>query len=438
MKVLPSIASHFSLTAAALILAACSTSPIKPNTPTIYSNIPAQPSFGVGYTHRTSAGVSYRSVHFNELPQWQTQPFAGSLAAFKNSCLKLASQAGWQKVCAQAQSVPNNHLSAKSFFEQYFTPWQVSQNGKLGGIITGYYEPVLEGDIRPTARARFPIYGIPQDLVSVPLPAHLRNSHTIVRIAPTGKNAGVIRSNGAYVANLAQFPTNAKTTALKGRFVGKQFVPYFTRNQINGGALNGRAPILGYANDPVELFFMHIQGSGRLRTPDGRYIRLGFADKNDYPYVSIGQYMAKRGYLPLAQTNMQNIKHYLAANPHRLAEVLGQNPRYIFFRQLEGSSEQGPIGALGVPLTSEFSGAVDKHHITLGAPLFVATTHPYTRQGLNRLIVAQDTGAAINGAVRVDYFWGFGEAAGQIAGKQKYTGYVWQLLPNGVLPQYRP
>lgn len=431
---------------AALILTACSSTystPSQPSSPNVGMGSLSLPtgssnSVSLGYTHHTGDGASYRSVAFGELPQWQSQPFAGSLAAFKNSCLKLSVQSGWQNVCAQAARVPNNHSAAKSFFEQYFTAWQVSQNGQLGGTITGYYEPVLEGDLRRTERARFPIYGVPRDFISVPLPAHLRNSKSTVRVAQTGANAGSISQRGSYTANLAQFPITARTTALKGRFVGNQFVPYFTRNQINGGALDDRAPILGYANDPVELFFLHIQGSGRLRTPDGRYVRLGFADKNEFPYVSIGRYMANRGYLPLSQTSMQGIKAYLAANPQRLAEVLGQNPSYVFFRPLSGSSEQGPIGALGVPLIGEFSGAVDKQHITLGAPLFVATIHPDTRQGLNRLIVAQDTGSAIKGPVRVDYFWGFGNAAGQTAGKQKYTGYVWQLLPHGMLPQYRP
>ena len=147
--------------------------------------------------------------------------------------------------------------------------------------------------------------------------------------------------------------------------------------------------------------------------------------------------MADRGYLPLAQTTMQGIKAYMQQNPQKLAEVLGQNPSYVFFRILDDNSD-GPIGALGTPLMGEYAGAVDRHHITLGAPLFVATTHPETRHGLNRLIMAQDTGSAIKGAVRVDYFWGYGDEAGRVAGKMKHTGYVWQLLPNGVSPQYRP
>lgn len=432
-----------SLSISTLILTACSTTPdtritLNPNKSNypIVSNNFIQP-INSSYTHN-AGDATYRRVSFGELPQWQSQPFAGSLASFKNSCSKLSNQSDWQYVCSQAMGVPLNHVAAKTFFEHYFTPWQVSHRGQLDGLVTGYYEPVLEGDIRQTARARFPIYGIPDDFVTVTLPSHLRGSRSTVRVAKTGLNTGIIHNNGTYVANLAQFNTTSSVHSLKGRFEGKQFVPYFTREQINAGALNNRSPILGYANDPVELLFLHIQGSGRLKTPDGRFIRLGFADNNGFAYASVARYMVNRGYLPLSQTSMQHIKAYLQNNPNRLAEILRQNPRYIFFRHLSEALELGPIGALGVPLTKEFSGAVDKQYITLGAPLFVATIHPNTNQGLNRLIVAQDTGNAVKGAVRVDYFWGYGDEAGQTAGKQKYKGYVWQLLPHGVLPKYRP
>lgn len=423
-----------------LMLAGCfshSTKPVSkvsktPNLPSASTSVFPSTSVAMGSVHYGKDGTTYRRVAFSALPQWQQQNFSGSLNAFKNSCLSLRKQTQWQSVCQIAQSINDNH-QAKNFFEQYFSAWEVAQNGKLAGMVTGYYEPVLQGDDHQTARARFPIYGIPDDFVSLKLPEQYRQYSGSIAFNVTGKNTASVVNNGAYSATLSQFQRNSGS--VKGRLVGTRLVPYYTRDQINGGALNNRAPILAYANDPVELFFMHIQGSGRIQTPDGRYIRLGFADKNNYPYVSIGKYMADKGYLPLAQTSMQNIKAYLAQNPHRLAEVLGQNPSYIFFQPLTGSADQGPIGALNVPLTGEFSGAVDKRYITLGAPIFLATTHPDTRKALNKLIIAQDTGSAIKGAVRVDYFWGYGDAAGKIAGKQKDTGYVWQLLPNGVLPQ---
>ena len=431
---------------AAAILAACGTkrtTPVyTPSTPTPLpvtpgAPLPAGTPLPQGHTLSPGGGASYKVVSHSVLPQWNQQNFANSLRSFRLGCEKLKAQPAWQNVCAQAAQTPGNQAAAKAFFEQYFTPWQVSENGKLGGTVTGYYEPVLHGDVKQTRKARFPIYGIPNDFVSVDLPANLRNSKGTVRIQPTGQNKGAINAAGQYTANLAQFPITARSKAIKGRFAGNRFVPYYTRSQINGGALNGKAPVLGYADDAVELFFLHIQGSGRLKTPEGRYVRLGFADKNEYPYVSIGRYMADKGYLPLAQTTMQGIKAYMQQNPQRLAEVLGQNPSYIFFRELAGNDD-GPIGALGTPLMGEYAGAVDRHYITLGAPIFVATTHPISNHAHNRLIMAQDTGSAIKGAVRVDYFWGYGDDAGNVAGKQKHTGYVWQLLPNGVTPEYRP
>ena len=427
---------------AAAILAACPSKSIKnlPETDTSVIKGPDRPTGTpdpVGTTV-SGGGANYTVVSYNELPHWDLQHFTKSLQSFRLGCEKLKNRQGWQDVCIQAMQTPAHHFQAKHFFERYFTAWRVDNGGNLAGTITGYYEPVLHGDDKATSQSRFPIYGIPNDFVSVPLAANLRGSKATVRIRQTGPNSGVIDNSGTYTADLSRFPITARSTALKGRFEGSRFVPYHTRSQINGGALNGKAPILGYADDPVELFFMHIQGSGRLKTPSGKYIRVGFADKNEHPYVSIGRYMADKGYLPLGQTSMQGIKAYMKQNPGRLAEVLGQNPSYVFFRELTGSSDSGPVGALGTPLMGEYAGAIDRHYITLGAPLFVATAHPTTKKALNRLIMAQDTGSAIKGAVRVDYFWGYGDEAGEVAGKMKTTGYVWQLLPNGMKPEYRP
>lgn len=419
------------------VLAACTNRMRSPGVNFPGASLPPARPLPLNYVYTPGiSGVSYRVAGYTELPQWSQQSFMTSLAAFKQGCLKLQNQASWQLVCQEAMRTTNHDRDAKSFFERYFTPWQVSQNGQLAGTVTGYYEPVLLGDTKPTAQARFPIYGIPSDFVVVSLPSNLRQNKGTVQVKLTGNNRGMIASDGTLVANLANFPISAKTTALKGRVEGSQFVPYYTRAQIDAGAIRNKAPILGYANDPVELFFLQVQGSGRLKTPDGRFYRLGYADKNDYTYVSIGKYMANKGYLPLAQTSMQGIKAWMQRNPQKLNEVLGQNPSYVFFR-LQPESGSGPIGALGIPLTAGYSGAVDRHFISLGAPLFLATTHPLSGFGLNRLIMAQDTGSAINGAVRVDYFWGYGDDAGATAGKMKHTGYVWQLLPNGILPEVK-
>lgn len=427
--------SHGTVLLLTVLLAACTGRVHSPNVNFPGASLPPAQPLPLNYVYAPGkGGVTYRVAGYAELPQWKQQSFTASLAAFKQGCLKLQNQPQWQVVCQQAMRTVNQNQGARQFFERYFTPWQISQNGQLAGTVTGYYEPVLLGDTKATAQARFPIYGIPYDFVVVPLPASLKQNTGVARIRIIGNNRGVIAADGLLTANLASFPINAKTTALKGRVEGNQFVPYYTRAQIDAGAIRGKAPVLGYANDPVELFFLQVQGSGRLKTPAGQFYRLGYADKNDYSYVSIGKYMASRGYLPLAQTSMQGIRDWLKKNPQKLNEVLGQNPSYVFFRaQQENMS--GPIGALGIPLTAGYSGAVDRHFISLGAPLFLATTHPVSGFGLNRLIMAQDTGSAINGAVRVDYFWGYGDNAGAAAGKMKHPGYVWQLLPNAMLPE---
>ena len=420
----------------AFLLAGCfihKKQPMVPVLPIPSTKLPPGKAFPLHYTYSPnfSDSASYRVVSFADLPQWSQQSFVDSLKAFKISCQKLQNQSEWQQVCQQAKHTGYTNHQAQRFFELYFTPWQVRQNNRLDGITTGYYEPLILGDTQQTSQARFPIYGIPNDFIVVPF--NTKQYQDTVRINITGQHTGIIADNGKYTANLAKFPINNKTKALKGRIANNQFIPYYTRAQINAGALNNKASILGYANDPVELFFLHIQGSGRLKTPTGKMIRLGFLDKNDYSYVSIGKYMAKKGYLPLEQTSMQGIKAWLQQHPEKLAEILGQNPSYIFF-QSSTEPVNGPIGALGVPLTSGYSAAMDQHFIQLGAPVFLATTHPASGYGLNKLIMAQDTGSAINGPMRVDFFWGYGDEAGRLAGKMKYPGYIWQLLPRGILP----
>ncbi|MBR7002447.1 MAG: MltA domain-containing protein [Neisseriaceae bacterium] len=423
-----------SCVATVLIIAGCSTPQTVPTTPTPQPVTPetapppiSTPRYPVGQSFVSANGGQYTATDYTALPSWVHQNFSGSLKSFQNSCRALINQPQWAEVCRIAQATPQS--AAKAFFEQNFTPWTVSQNGQLAGTVTGYYEPGLSGDFTQTATAKYPIYGVPNDFVTVPYSGQSGR----VKIAKTGENSGVISPNGSYIANTADFPNRSKSGKLKGRFSGSQFVPYYTRAQINASAINGKAPIIAYADNAVELFFLHIQGSGRLITPNGQTIRLSFADKNDHNYVSIGKYMADKGYLPLSQTSMQGIKQWIATHPEKLAEVLGQNPSFIFFSR-QDNADEGPNGALGVPLTGGFSAAVDRRHIVLGSPIFVATTDPRNGKALNRLMMAQDTGSAINGAVRIDFFWGFGDEAGQIAGKMKHTGYVWTLLPNGMQP----
>lgn len=382
--------------------------------------------------------VTYHSVGFNNLPDWQTQNFQKAMESFLQGCLKLQNKPQWLNICQNAQRVGNDNKQIKTFFEQSFQPWQVRDNNKLEGTVTGYYEPMLKGELSAGDVARYPIYGLPNDFVVLDYPSSLRGRAQLV-VKPFGANRAQVLNKtqadfGEYTANVSEFFIDGNTKALKGRFEGSRFVPYYTRAQIDQGILNGRAPILGYANDPVELFFLQIQGSGRLQTRSGQFLRLGYADHNGRAYSSIGTYLVKRGELTMGQTSMQGLKAWVQLNPHRKNEVLGVNQRYVFFQVLPETGG-GPIGALGVPLTGEYSAAVDTRYITLGSPLFLATTYPSSSTPLNRLIIAQDTGGAIRGGVRVDFFWGFGDEAGQIAGKMKQQGRVWTLLPKGMMPQ---
>ncbi|MBN3859385.1 murein transglycosylase [Neisseriaceae bacterium PsAf] len=401
------------------------------------SHFKPQPKASINTTLRSrySPNVTYSIVDYSRLPEWSNQYFEQSLLAFKRSCEVLINQLKWNYVCQIAAQTKNTRKNAKRFFEEHFQPWVVtSNNGGLAGKVTGYYEPAISGSKTRSAQSPYPIYGVPYDFVSVPLPQNLINHKGTVRIQRTSENSGTISPSGQYVAHLSKFYITPKTKALKGRFSENEFVPYYTRKEIYQGAINNKAPILAYANDPVELFFLQVQGSGRVITKDNQMIRLAYADKNEFPYKSVGTYMAQRGYIPLSSASMQGIKQYIQQHPNQMNEILGYNPSFIFFSVAETKANEGPIGALGVPLTDGYSGAIDKHYIDLGAPLFLATTDTRNGRALNRLIVAQDTGSAINGSVRVDFFWGYGSQAGEAAGKTNHPGYVWILLPNGQSP----
>jgi membrane-bound lytic murein transglycosylase A len=207
-------------------------------------------------------------------------------------------------------------------------------------------------------------------------------------------------------------------------------VPYYDRAQIG----QGRAPLAGreiaWVEDAVELFFLQVQGSGRITLDNGETLLVGYADNNGLPYRSIGRHLVERGELPLEKASMQGIQAWGRANPDKLTELLNHNARYVFFRELPAGLP-GPIGSLGVPLTARRSVAVDPGIVPLGAPVYIATTWPLSSRPLNRLMLAQDTGNAIRGAVRADFFWGHGDEAAREAGRMKQPLKMWVLLPNG-------
>ncbi len=327
---------------------------------------------------------------------WRSDALAEIWPALLASCATLKKQSAWLAVCSDAEALQSpNDAAVRSFFETRFTPWQATQeDGSAEGLVTGYYEPLLKGDRVRTERARYPLYAVPEDLVTV---------------------------------DLASVYPELKSLRLRGRLVGNKIVPYAVRRDIESPDFNGRA--IAWAEDPVDLFFLQVQGSGRLELPDGSHMRVGYADQNGHPYQSIGRLLVERGELTLDQASMQGIKDWGAKNPDKLPGLLASNPSYVFFREMPDGFP-GPLGALGVPLTAGRSIAVDPRFVPLGAPVFLATTQPNTSVPLNRLVMAQDTGGAIRGGVRADYFWGFGNAAGELAGRMKQRGRMWVLLPK--------
>jgi len=350
--------------------------------------------------------ASFAVSKWEMLPDWQTTDLQPAWAAFWQSCAALKNKPAWQPVCTRAGEItqPDNS-TLRNFFEEGFTPYQVyNPDGTSQGLITGYYEPRLYGSRVKTERFRYPLYGPPEDMLTI---------------------------------DLSEVYPQLKDLRLRGRLQGNRVVPYYNRSDID----NGKAPLEGrelfWVDNAVDLFFLQIQGSGRIELPDGTLIKVGYADQNGHPYNSIGRKLVEMGVFKLEEASMQNIKSWAAQNPDKLNSLLEQNPSYVFFRELPNALP-APLGALGVPLTNEYSLAVDARTIPLGSPVFLSTTYPNTTNPLNRLMLAQDTGGAIKGAVRGDFFWGFGEQAGTQAGRMKQAGQMWVLFPKGAEPALSP
>lgn len=337
------------------------------------------------------------AVSWAEVDGWDTEDPALALEAFRRSCRALRFRSEWQAVCAEAAELdPADGESVRAYFESRFTPHRVrNPDGSDTGTITGYYVPDLKGSRQGSERYPCPLYGVPDDLLVVDL-------------------GGVYPELGSY--------------RLRGRVEGRRVVPYWNREEIDGSATPIRGKELFWVEDPVELFFLHIQGSGRISLENGEKVMVSYADQNGHPYRSIGKLLLERGEMTRDQMSMQNIRAWARNNPEQVDRLLGENPSYVFFEELSGCGDSPP-GALGVPLTAGRSLAVDRRTIPLGAPVFIATSWPNSAEPLQRLMVAQDTGGAIKGAVRGDFFWGAGDAAGELAGRMKQEGRLWVLLP---------
>jgi membrane-bound lytic murein transglycosylase A len=338
--------------------------------------------------------IVLKEVDFTSLPGWTTDDHHEALPAFIKSCQRISKMpnhksigasniAGkskdWKKICREAKNIAvNDKKKAKHFFEKHFTPYKVFNGQKETGLFTGYFEIDLKGSLKKTKKYKYPLYRAPENL------SDIKES--------------------------------------------------LSREAIEEGALKGKGLELMYVDDPVRLFFLHIQGSGRIHLPDGKIIRVGYAAQNGHPYYAIGRYLGESGKLKNEKVSAGTIQQWLYKHPKEAIKVMQMNPSYVFFRLI--SNKEGPIGAHTVPLTPMRSLAIDRRYIPLGVPLWLTTECPDCRtskhQYLRQLMIAQDTGGAIKGPIRGDIFFGHGKQAEQFAGYMKNRGSYYMLIPSSI------
>ena len=355
--------------------------------------LPAVPAVTLpGATTAAAAGLS-RGPAVSSLPMTRDGA-AAALAAFRTSCTSLQRRTDatgltrgtdWQPACAAAAGGAGDPVA---FFARWF---EAAQVGDGRAYATGYYIPEIAGS-RGERAGYAPIYARPDDLIDV---------------------------------DLGLFSTDLAGKKIRGRVDGRNFVPYYDRTAIDEGALAGRAKVIGWARDPVELFFLQVQGSGLVRLEDGDVLRIGYDSQNGRDYTGIGKLMLDRGLIGRGEASMQGIVAWLHAHPDEGRAIMRENRSFVFFRLLDGP----PLGALGLPVTGGATVAADPKFIPLGAPLFLSMD----RTDATGLWVAQDTGGAIKGANRVDTFWGAGDEARAIAGGMSARGTAFLLLPIGTL-----
>ena len=331
-------------------------------------------------------------VELASLKGWNDDKHAEALSAFLDSCPMLSAKARpatkgsgiaispsvWKKLCAKANATPLTNPAAKAFFEANFTPYRVMNNGNEQGLFTGYYEPLLYGSPTKHGDFKYPLYLTPPDLKK----------------------------------------------------------PYFTRKEIDEGALKGRHLELVWVDDPVMLFFLHIQGSGRILLPGGKEFLAGYAQQNGHGYVGLGKIMGDEGLVSKDNMNFFTIRQWLYDNPDKAFAMMQRNPSYVFFKRL---TTDRVVGAVGAPLTPKRSLAVDNAYIPYGVPMFLEASLPdipgSPKRPFNQLMIAHDTGGAIRSPVRGDVFFGHGQEAEYLAGYMKPRGRYTMLVPKQVASQ---
>lgn len=364
-------------------------------------------------------GAQYRPVRWADLDGWANDDHAAAFATFLDACRGLAGKrppsaemteiaGALKEVCARAQAaVPVDDDGARKFFEDNFRPVQISQLGETDGFLTGYYEPIIDGSRVPTAEFHAPLYRRPPNLVA----------------SGWRKLGDTFPSKGVKV----------------GRRVGRRkIVPYYTRAEIEDGALNGWHLEICYLRSQLDVLFAQIQGSARIKLEDGSILRVNYDSYNGWPYTPIGRVLIDRGVMTKDQVSMQAIHQWMEANPQEADEVRRENKSYVFFRVTDLPNEEEAVGGEGVPLVSGRSIAIDRALHVYGTPFFIDADLPIansrTATKFQRLVVAQDTGSAIVGPARADIFFGAGDEAARIAGRIKNSGRFFMLLPRDLDP----
>lgn len=352
--------------------------------------------------------IKLSPVTFSDLPNWNNDALSEAVPALLRSCavvtkvdrnknLGMAGKAAdWVPFCTELAnlSMPND-ATLRALLENKLRPYAAESTKGSDGLFTGYYEPLLHASLQQGGPYQTPLYARPDDLISV---------------------------------DLGDFKSELHGQRIVGKVENRKLKPYDDRAAIAVGSLDKRAQILAFVDDSVDAFFMAVQGSGILQLTDGSIMRIGYDGANGRAYVAIGRAMADKGLIEKPVT-MQKIRAWLKVNPERSNEIMNLNPSFVFFKKIEGD---GPVGAQGVALTPQRSLAVDPAFISLGVPVWLDTTNG-SGAPLQRLMVAQDTGGAIKGTVRGDFFWGSGDKAATQAGAMQNKGHYYVLLPKTVV-----
>ncbi len=341
------------------------------------------------------------ALDWNDIDGWDQDNHAQIWPAIQSNCKAVSKRPDWKEICAAVPLLNQpDDKSVKQFFENWFVPHQLyGQSKKQQGLITGYYEPLLFGSRTPDQRYRYPIYQQPASLLTI---------------------------------ELGELYPSLKNKRIRGLKKGNKIIPFYSREQIeaNRELLSGNE--LLWIDDRDALFFLHIQGSGRVQLNEGKTVGVGYSNQNGHPYVAIGRILLEQGELEREKISLFTIRQWLQDNPAQAEDLLNKNPSYVFF-ELREQPEQGPVGSLNVPLTPERSLAIDPKLVDLGTPIWLSTNFPgELGKSYQRLVIAQDTGGAIKGPLRADLFWGFGEYAERAAGVMKEYGEMIVLLPTSM------